>query len=150
MSTRPGVVTRDGSDRGPGWMCRQPADDCPAVAACALLAPCFGPQNLETEFAFSGVGINPIRHAGQPGAARRSADPQAVRHRVVRSGNTGAAFAALGFRTLGIHPDSAALRAGGFKNSGLSLGGSIPPTTRWTPVCAITYRGRRAVPHEVP
>ncbi|MFT3821073.1 MAG: amidase [Rubrivivax sp.] len=134
------------------------AADCPAVARLRRAgAALVGHTNL-SEFAFSGVGINP--HHGTPAnAATLALDPGTPR---VPGGSTsggatsvaaGAAWAALGSDTGGSIRIPAALQGlVGFKNtqSLTPLAGCIPLSTTLDTACAITRSVRDAVLlHEV-
>ncbi len=128
------------------------AADCPAVerlrrAGAALI----GRTNM-SEFAFSGVGINP--HHGTPSnAAARRIDPVAR----IPGGSTsgggvsvacGAAWAALGSDTGGSIRIPAALQGlVGFKNTArlTPTEGALPLSTTLDTVCAITLSVRDAV-----
>jgi amidase/aspartyl-tRNA(Asn)/glutamyl-tRNA(Gln) amidotransferase subunit A len=128
------------------------AIDCTAVSRLrAAGAALIGHTNL-TEFAFSGVGINP--HHGTPlNAATALLDPQAR----IPGGSTaggatsvasGAAWAALGSDTGGSIRIPAALQGlVGFKNTArlTPLDGAIPLSTSLDTACAITRSVRDAV-----
>jgi amidase/aspartyl-tRNA(Asn)/glutamyl-tRNA(Gln) amidotransferase subunit A len=134
------------------------AADCPAVARLRRAgAALVGHTNL-SEFAFSGVGINP--HHGTPAnAATLALDPATPR---VPGGSTsggatsvaaGAAWAALGSDTGGSIRIPAALQGlVGFKNTQTltPLAGCIPLSSTLDTSCAITRSVRDAVLlHEV-
>ncbi len=131
--------------------------DCPAVARLrAAGAALIGRTNM-SEFAFSGVGINP--HHGTPAnasTARLDATPR------IPGGSTsggavsvaaGAAWAALGSDTGGSIRIPAALQGlVGFKNTArlVPTDGAIPLSTTLDTVCAITRSVRDAIVlHEV-
>ena len=133
------------------------AEDCPAVARLRTAgAALVGHTNL-TEFAFSGVGINP--HHGtpaNPATARLDTTPR------IPGGSTsggaasvagGAAWAALGSDTGGSIRIPAALQGlVGFKNTArlTPTEGAIPLSTTLDTACAITLSVRDAVLlHEV-
>ena len=133
------------------------AGDCPAVARLrAAGAALVGHTNL-SEFAFSGVGINP--HHGTPAnpvTAALDATPRAPGGST--SGGavpvaTGSAWAALGSHTGGSIRIPAALQGlVGFKNtqSLTPLDGAVPLSTTLDTACAITRSVRDAVLlHEV-
>ncbi len=134
------------------------AADCPAVARLRRAgAALVGHTNL-SEFAFSGVGINP--HHGTPAnAATLALDPATAR---VPGGSTsggatsvaaGAAWAALGSDTGGSIRIPAALQGlVGFKNTQAltPLAGCIPLSTTLDTSCAITRSvGDAVLLHEV-
>lgn len=130
----------------------QAESDCPAVARLRRAgAALIGRTNM-SEFAFSGVGINP--HHGtpaNPGTARLDAVPR------IPGGSTsggavsvasGAAWAALGSDTGGSIRIPAALQGlVGFKNTArlTPTAGAIPLSTTLDTVCAITRSVRDAV-----
>jgi amidase/aspartyl-tRNA(Asn)/glutamyl-tRNA(Gln) amidotransferase subunit A len=128
------------------------AIDCTAVSRLrAAGAALIGHTNL-TEFAFSGVGINP--HHGTPlNAATALLDPQARIPGGSTSGGatsvaSGAAWAALGSDTGGSIRIPAALQGlVGFKNTArlTPLDGAIPLSTSLDTACAITRSVRDAV-----
>jgi len=131
--------------------------DCPAVARLrAAGAALVGHTNL-TEFAFSGVGINP--HHGTPANAATAALDREPR---IPGGSTsggavsvaaGAAWASLGSDTGGSIRIPAALQGlVGFKNTArlVPTRGCIPLSTTLDTACAITRSVRDAVRlHEV-
>lgn len=128
------------------------AADCPAVARLRLAgAALVGHTNL-SEFAFSGVGINP--HHGTPAnAATRALDPAPRVPGGSTSGGAttvacGAAWAALGSDTGGSIRIPAALQGlVGFKNTQrlTPLEGCIPLSSTLDTACAITLSVRDAV-----
>lgn len=128
------------------------ATDSPAVARLRRAgAALVGHTNL-TEFAFSGVGINP--HHGTPAnPATRALDSQARIPGGSTSGGavsvtTGAAWAALGSDTGGSIRIPAALQGQvGFKGTArlVPTDGAIPLSTTLDTVCAITRSVRDAV-----
>lgn len=133
------------------------AADCPAVARLrAAGAALVGHTNL-SEFAFSGVGINP--HHGTPSnPVTRALDatpriPGGSTSGGAVSVATGAAWAALGSDTGGSIRIPAALQGlVGFKNTArlTPLEGAIPLSTTLDTACAITRSVRDAVLlHEV-
>lgn len=133
------------------------AVDAPAVARLrAAGAALTGHTNL-SEFAFSGVGINP-HHGTPPNAATLAIDPQARIPGGSTSGGavsvaSGAAWAALGSDTGGSIRIPAALQGlVGFKNTArlTPTEGAIPLSTSLDTACAITRSVRDAVVlHEV-
>lgn len=128
------------------------AADCPAVARLrAAGAALVGHTNM-TEFAFSGVGINP--HHGTPANPVTAAlDPTPRIPGGSTSGGavsvaTGAAWAALGSDTGGSIRIPAALQGlVGFKNTArlTPAAGAVPLSTTLDTVCAITRSVRDAV-----
>ncbi|MEQ1682994.1 MAG: amidase [Burkholderiaceae bacterium] len=150
-----GEVTAAGSKVLAG----QPAAtaDCPAVARLRRAgAALFGRTNM-SEFAFSGVGINP--HHGTPAnptTARLDSEPRIPGGSTSGGGVSvagGAAWAALGSDTGGSIRIPAALQGlVGFKNTArlTSTAGAVPLSTTLDTVCAITMSVRDAVLlHEV-
>jgi amidase/aspartyl-tRNA(Asn)/glutamyl-tRNA(Gln) amidotransferase subunit A len=133
------------------------ASDCLAVARLrAAGAALTGHTNL-TEFAFSGVGINP-HHGTPPNAATGTVDAQPRIPGGSTSGGavsvaSGAAWAALGSDTGGSIRIPAALQGlVGFKNTArlTPTEGAIPLSTTLDTACAITRSVRDAVLlHEV-
>jgi len=133
------------------------AADCPAVARLrAAGAALVGHTNM-TEFAFSGVGINP--HHGTPANAATAGIDATPR---IPGGSTsggavsvaaGAAWAALGSDTGGSIRIPAALQGlVGFKNTArlTPAEGAVPLSTTLDTVCAVTRSVRDAVLlHEV-
>jgi amidase/aspartyl-tRNA(Asn)/glutamyl-tRNA(Gln) amidotransferase subunit A len=128
------------------------AADCPAVARLrAAGASLTGHTNM-TEFAFSGVGINP-HHGTPPNAATLALDPQPRIPGGSTSGGavsvaSGAAWAALGSDTGGSIRIPAALQGlVGFKNTArlTPTEGAIPLSTTLDTACAITLSVRDAV-----
>jgi amidase/aspartyl-tRNA(Asn)/glutamyl-tRNA(Gln) amidotransferase subunit A len=133
------------------------AADCPAVARLRAAGAAFVGRTNMSEFAFSGVGINP--HHGTPAnvaTARLDATPR------IPGGSTsggavsvaaGAAWAALGSDTGGSIRIPAALQGlVGFKNTArlVPTQGAIPLSTTLDTVCAISLSVRDAVLlHEV-
>ncbi len=131
--------------------------DCPAVARLrGAGAALIGHTNM-TEFAFSGVGINP--HHGTPAnAATASVDitpriPGGSSSGAAVSVATGAAWAALGSDTGGSIRIPAALHGlVGFKNTArlTPTEGAVPLSTTLDTACAITRSVRDAIVlHEV-
>jgi amidase/aspartyl-tRNA(Asn)/glutamyl-tRNA(Gln) amidotransferase subunit A len=133
------------------------AADCPAVARLRHAGAVFVGRSNMSEFAFSGVGINP--HHGTPANAATSALDATPR---IPGGSTsggavsvaaGAAWAALGSDTGGSIRIPAALQGlVGFKNTArlAPTEGAIPLSTTLDTVCAITLSVRDAVVlHEV-
>lgn len=128
------------------------AADCPAVARLRRAGAALIARTNMSEFAFSGVGINP--HHGTPAnAATAALDPQPRIPGGSTSGGavsvaTGAAWAALGSDTGGSIRIPAALQGlVGFKNTArlTPTDGAIPLSTTLDTVCAIT----RSVPDAV-
>lgn len=137
------------------------AQDAPAVARLRAAGAALIGRTQMTEFAFSGVGINP--HDGTPANATlrtlRALDPAVAR---VPGGSTsggavsvaaGAAWAALGTDTGGSIRIPAALHGlVGYKNTArlVPLTGSVPLAPSFDTVCAITRSVRDALLlHEV-
>lgn len=131
--------------------------DCPAVARLRAAGAALTGHTNMTEFAFSGVGINP--HHGTPAnAATRAVDAQPRIPGGSTSGGavsvaSGAAWAALGSDTGGSIRIPAALQGlVGFKNTArlTPTEGAIPLSTTLDTACAITRSVRDAVLlHEV-
>ncbi|MEQ1804076.1 MAG: amidase family protein, partial [Burkholderiaceae bacterium] len=124
-------------------------NDCPAVARLRRAGAAFIGRTNMSEFAFSGVGINP--HHGTPAnaaTARHDATPR------IPGGSTsggavsvanGAAWAALGSDTGGSIRVPAALHGlVGFKNTArlTPAQGTVPLSTTLDTVCAITHSVR--------
>ena len=133
------------------------AADCPAVARLRRAGAAFVGRTNMSEFAFSGVGINP--HFGTPpNPATGKLDPEPRLPGGSTSGGavsvaTGAAWAALGSDTGGSIRIPAALQGlVGFKNTArlTPTDGAIPLSTTLDTACAITRSVRDAVLlHEV-
>ena len=133
------------------------AQDCPAVARLRRAGAAFIGRTNMSEFAFSGVGINP--HFGTPAnPATAALAPEARVPGGSTSGGavsvaTGAAWAALGSDTGGSIRIPAALHGlVGFKNTArlTPTEGAIPLSTTLDTTCAITRSVRDAVLlHEV-
>jgi len=131
--------------------------DCPAVARLRRAGAAFVGRTNMSEFAFSGVGINP--HFGTPANPATAAfDAQPRIPGGSTSGGavsvaTGAAWAALGSDTGGSIRIPAALQGlVGFKNTArlTPTDGAIPLSTTLDTVCAITRSVRdAALLHEV-
>lgn len=128
------------------------AADCPAVARLRAAGAAFVGRTNMTEFAYSGVGINP--HHGTPAnPATRALDaapriPGGSTSGGAVSVATGAAWAALGSDTGGSIRIPAALQGlVGFKNTArlTPAEGAIPLSTSLDTVCAITLSVRDAV-----
>ncbi len=133
------------------------ASDCPAVARLRAAGAALSGHTNMTEFAFSGVGINP-HHGTPPNAATLALDPQPRIPGGSTSGGavsvaSGAAWAALGSDTGGSIRIPAALQGlVGFKNTArlTPTEGAIPLSTTLDTTCAITRSVRDAVLlHEV-
>ena len=133
------------------------AADCPAVARLRAAGAAFIGRTNMSEFAFSGVGINP--HHGTPANVATAALDATPR---IPGGSTsggavtvaaGAAWAALGSDTGGSIRIPAALQGlVGFKNTArlVPTDGAVPLSTTLDTVCAITRSVRDAVVlHEV-
>ncbi len=128
------------------------AADCPAVARLRAAGAAFVGRTNMSEFAFSGVGINP--HHGTPANAATAALDATPR---IPGGSTsggavtvaaGAAWAALGSDTGGSIRIPAALQGlVGFKNTArrVPTDGAVPLSTTLDTVCAITRSVRDAV-----
>ncbi len=133
------------------------ATDCPAVARLRRGGAVFVGRTNMSEFAFSGVGINP--HFGTPAnPATAAIDPQPRIPGGSTSGGavsvaTGAARAALGSDTGGSIRIPAALQGlVGFKNTArlTPTDGAVPLSTTLDTACAITRDVRDAILlHEV-
>ncbi len=133
------------------------AADCPAVARLRRAGAAFIARTNMSEFAFSGVGINP--HFGtpaNPATAKLDAEPRIPGGSTsggAVSVATGAAWAALGSDTGGSIRIPAALQGlVGFKNTArlTPTFGAIPLSTTLDTACAITRSVRDAVLlHEV-
>ncbi|WP_341891497.1 amidase [Variovorax sp. YR752] len=131
--------------------------DCPAVARLRAAGAAFIGRTNMSEFAFSGVGINP--HHGTPAnVATASLDPTPRIPGGSTSGGAvsvaaGAAWAALGSDTGGSIRIPAALQGlVGFKSTArlVPTDGAIPLSTTLDTVCAITRSVRDAIVlHEV-
>jgi aspartyl-tRNA(Asn)/glutamyl-tRNA(Gln) amidotransferase subunit A len=128
--------------------------DCPAVARLRAAGGVIIGRTNMTEFAFSGVGINP--HFGTPANAASGAVP------LIPGGSssgaavsvaTGAAYIGLGSDTAGSIRIPAALNGiVGFKNTAARVpcGGAVPLSTTLDTVCAMTRSVQDAViAHEV-
>ena len=128
------------------------AADCPAVARLRAAGAAFIGRANMSEFAFSGVGINP--HHGTPANAATAAIDAVAR---IPGGSTsggavsvasGAAWATLGSDTGGSIRIPAALQGlVGFKNTArlTPTEGAVPLSTTLDTVCAITHSVRDAV-----
>src|SRR5213592_4040954 len=131
--------------------------DCPAVARLRQAGAALTGHTNMTEFAFSGVGINP--HHGTPAnaaTARLDAVPRIPGGSTsggAVSVATGAAWAALGSDTGGSIRIPAALQGlVGFKNTArlTPIAGAVPLSTTLDTACAITRSvGDAVVLHEV-
>jgi aspartyl-tRNA(Asn)/glutamyl-tRNA(Gln) amidotransferase subunit A len=131
--------------------------DCPAVARLRSAGAALTGHTNMTEFAFSGVGLNP-HHDTPPNAATPALDPEPRIPGGSTSGGavsvaSGAAWAALGSDTGGSIRIPAALQGlVGFKNTArlTPTEGAIPLSTTLDTTCAITRSVRDAVLlHEV-
>ena len=131
--------------------------DCPAVARLRAAGAAFVARTNMSEFAFSGVGINP--HHGTPANVATAALDATPR---IPGGSTsggavsvaaGAAWAALGSDTGGSIRIPAALQGlVGFKNTArlVPTDGAIPLSTTLDTVCAITLSVRDGIVlHEI-
>ena len=144
--THAGSVTRDGD---------APATaDCPAVARLRAAGGALMGRTNMTEFAFSGIGINP--HFGTPANAASRAEsliPGGSSSGAAVSVATGAAFIGLGSDTAGSIRIPAALNGiVGFKNTArlVPLDGAVPLSTTLDTACAMTRSVADAmVAHEV-
>ena len=131
------------------------ASDAPSVARLRAAGAAFVGRTNMTEFAFSGVGINP--HHGTPSNAAFSGSPVRIPGGSTSGGATsvasGAAFAALGSDTGGSIRIPAALQGVvGFKNTArlTPTQGAVPLSFTLDTVCAITRSVRDAVVlHEI-
>ena len=130
------------------------AQDCPAVARLRAAGAAFIGRTNMTEFAFSGVGVNP--HHGTPANACDSATPRipgGSSSGAAVSVATGAAFVGLGSDTGGSIRIPAALNGiVGFKNTArlVPTAGAVPLSTTLDTVCAMTRSVRDAMTvHEV-
>ncbi len=146
QTTTAGSPTRAGTPAAPR--------DCPAVARlCAAGGAIVGRTNM-TEFAFSGVGINP--HFGTPANVASTTEP------LIPGGSssgaavsvaTGAAYIGLGSDTAGSIRIPAALNGiVGFKNTAdlVPRDGAVPLSTTLDTVCAMTRSVDDAiVAHEI-
>lgn len=128
------------------------AADCPAVARLRAAGAAFIARTNMSEFAFSGVGINP--HHGTPAnAATATRDPTPRVPGGSTSGGAvsvaaGAAWAALGSDTGGSIRIPAALQGlVGFKNTArrVPTDGAVPLSTTLDTICAITRSVRDAI-----
>ena len=125
--------------------------DCPAVARLRRAGAAFVGRTNMSEFAFSGVGINP--HFGTPAnPATAALDAPRIPGGSTSGGAvsvaTGAAWAALGSDTGGSIRIPAALQGlVGFKNTArlTPTEGAVPLSTTLDTVCAITRSVRDAV-----
>lgn len=144
--TRAGSLTR--SDDAPATA------DCPAVARLRAAGGALIGRTNMTEFAFSGIGINP--HFGTPANAASRTEP------LIPGGSssgaavsvaTGAAFIGLGSDTAGSIRIPAALNGiVGFKNTArlVPTDGAVPLSTTLDTACAMTRSVADAiVAHEV-
>ncbi len=130
------------------------ASDCPAVHRLRRAGAAFIGRTNMTEFAFSGVGVNP--HFGTPAnAASRGKPliPGGSSSGAAVSVATGAAFIGLGSDTGGSIRIPAALNGiVGFKNTArlVPISGAIPLSPTLDTVCAMTRSVRDAiVAHEI-
>ncbi len=123
------------------------ARDCPAVARLrAAGATLIGRTNM-TEFAFSGVGVNP-HHGTPPNAFDASRIPGGSSSGAAVSVATGAAYVGLGSDTGGSIRIPAALNGiVGFKNTArlVPTDGTVPLSTTLDTVCAMTRSVRDAI-----
>lgn len=144
--TRAGSLTREGAAPA--------AADCPAVSRLRAAGGAVLARTNMTEFAFSGIGINP--HFGTPAnAASRSEPliPGGSSSGAAVSVATGAAFVGLGSDTAGSIRIPAALNGiVGFKNTArlVPTAGALPLSTTLDTACAMTRSVADAiVVHEV-
>ena len=128
--------------------------DCPAVARLRAAGGALVGRTNMTEFAFSGVGVNP--HHGTPVNACDSATPRipgGSSSGAAVSVATGAAFVGLGSDTGGSIRIPAALNGiVGFKSTArlVPTDGAVPLSTTLDTVCAMTRSVRDAITvHEV-
>ncbi len=133
---------------------RPAARDCPAVARLRAAGGVLLGRTNMTEFAFSGVGINP--HYGtpvNPADASNARVPGGSSSGAAVSVATGAAFIGLGSDTGGSIRIPAALNGiVGFKNTArlTSTEGAVPLSTTLDTVCAMTRSVRDAIEaHEI-
>lgn len=130
------------------------AQDCPAVARLRSAGAALVGRTNMTEFAFSGVGVNP--HHGTPANACDTHTPRipgGSSSGAAVSVATGAAFVGLGSDTGGSIRIPAALNGiVGFKNTArlVPTAGAVPLSTTLDTVCAMTRSVRDAITaHEV-
>lgn len=125
------------------------AEDCPAVARLRAAGGAIVGRTNMTEFAFSGVGVNP--HFGTPANAASRGEaliPGGSSSGAAVSVATGAAFVGLGSDTAGSIRIPAALNGVvGFKNTArlVPTDGAVPLSTTLDTVCAMT----RSVPDAI-
>ena len=130
------------------------AADCPAVARLRQAGGLIAGRTNMSEFAFSGIGINP--HHGtpaNPADSRRARIPGGSSSGAAVSVATGAAFVGLGSDTGGsIRIPAALCGLVGFKSTArlVPTTGALPLSTTLDTVCALTRSVRDAVTvHEV-